>query len=238
MPRNKWRDLELIDDRLWYGPIHRIMQRPRARFDADALVIVDRTGSERRYKWVDHAKGSSSLPTAERWELYGLPPSRTSFAAVYLGIGDEFRGYSYSRRLAGLRWPNMAGWEEVPALAAYISVTPAAQVGVTHSGCVQNLLCDLAAKSWRRPRKPNEPPYGDRLDAHLAVSAVLNRRMRRFGDRFVRGETVPPVGDLVDQSMNQLPSWVRPRVTEEDIRRRVERHLATGRWPFNALIGP
>lgn len=229
-----WRGLELIDRRLWYDRQPRLLRRPSARFDPDALVLVDPDGSEAAFTWDDHANAAAPR-TASTWHLEGVRPSRYNTAVVWLHVGREATGDRTSRRLAGWGWSDTL-WEELPALAAYVAATPAARAGLADPDRTSALISALATRGWRRPRPPGEPMLGDRLDLHRAVDAVLARRIRRFGGRPVRGEALPPIEQLVAEVTARLPEWVRPRVTPDMVAERVRRHLSTGRWPFDVLL--
>lgn len=229
-----WRGLELIDGRLWYGRPARLLRRSRARFDPAALVLVDPDGTEAAFMWDDHANAAAPHPAAT-WHLQGIAPSRYNTGAVWLHVGRETSGYTTSRRLAGAGSGDIL-WDELPALAAYLAATPAAGGGLADAALAAALIGELATRRWRRPRPPGEPLLGDRLDLHLAVNAVLERHVRRFGGRQVRGEPTPPMEQLVAEVAAGLPDWVRPRVTGEMVADRVRRHLSTGRWPFDVLL--
>lgn len=229
-----WRGLELIDGRLWYGRQARVLRRSRARFDADGFVLVDPDGNEAAFSWDDHANAAAPR-AASTWRLLGIPPSRYNAAAVWLHVGRGTGGYTTSRRLAGRGWGDIL-WDELPALAAYLAATPVARAGLADPGRTAILIGELATRGWRRPRPPREPLLGDRLDLHLAVNAVLERHVRRFGGRPVRGEPTPPIEQLVVEVSARLPDWVRPRVTSDMVAERVRRHLSTGRWPFDVLL--
>ena len=221
------RGLELLDGRLWYGRWSALTNRPRARFDPDALVLVDAAGVETAYRWDDHAASPTARPQVA-WRLVGVPPSRNNRGGMTLYAGEEHRSLSGG-------WTD-ALWAELPALAAYLGATPAARAGLGRPALARALVDELAAHGWRRPPPPGEPLLGDPLDLHLAVVAVLDRHLRRFGDRPVRGEPVPAVEQLVPEVLDRLPAWVRPRVTPEAVAERVARHLATGPWPFDVLL--
>lgn len=211
-----------------------MFRRPRARFDPDALVLVAPDGNEAAFKWDDHANAAAPR-SASAWHLQGIVPGSYNTAAVWLHSGHEVSGYNTSRRLAGTGWGDIL-WEELPALAAYLAATPAARAGLANPGRIAIFIRELATGQWRRPAPPREPLLGDRLDLHLAVNAVLERRVRRFGMRQVRGEAGPPIEQLVAEVTAQLPKWVRPRVTPDMVTIRVRRHLSTGRWPFDLLL--
>jgi hypothetical protein len=76
------------------------------------------------------------------------------------------------------------------------------------------------------------------LDLYLAIDRVLRRHTRLFGGRAVRGESMPQFDELVGEVARALPTWVQPRVKREQIAQRLQRHLATGRWPFDVLVSP
>jgi hypothetical protein len=54
----------------------------------------------------------------------------------------------------------------------------------------------------------------------------------------VRGEPTLSAGELVPEVVDHLPPRVRHRIAPERVVRLVERHLAVGRWPFDALLPP
>lgn len=237
-PRHKWRGLELVDGRLWFGMVGLMFRKPRVRFEPEGLVLVEHGGDETCYRWDDHVAAATHVAPASQWELKGIPPSRVSMAALQLKFGRKTYGYSVRRRLATQWWRSALGlvpWQELPALVVYLAATPSARAGLGLPDSVGILIGELATKGWRRPHPPGEPLFGDRLDLHLAVDSVLGQRMRRFGGRAVRGETSPAIDELVVEVIAKLPELVRPRVDVRKVAERIERHLTTGRWSFDVL---
>lgn len=121
-----WRGLALIDGCLWYGRLGGLTRRPRARFDPDALVLVEPDGAEAAYEWDNHANAAAPAAASE-WHLEGIAPSRYSGAEVSLHVGRQTAGHATSIRLAEGGWRHTL-WEELPALAAYLAATPSARV--------------------------------------------------------------------------------------------------------------
>ncbi len=233
-----WRGLAVIDGRLWHGTPGLVRARPRVRLETAGLICVGAVGSEVLYRWDDHVDGCANPPPTQQWKLQGVAPSRYNTAAVWLQTGREPSGFTRCERLAGGSWGD-ARWEELPALAAYLAATPGARPGLDDPARVVALVGELSTKGWRRRRPPLQPLLGDRLDLHLAVQAVIGRQVRHFGGRSVRGEPVPAVERLASEVVTRLPEWVRPRVGAALVMKSIERHLATGRWPFDVLVhGP
>jgi hypothetical protein len=230
-----WRGLELVEDRLWYGRVGRLLRRPRLRLEPDALVLVEASGSGTRYRWDDHVGAPTPTQAGRWWRIEGMGRTRTSPASLWLEAAWEDSPYPVRRWLAG-RGLADAPWEELPALCAFVAATPAARAGLADPHRVKVLIAELASRQWRDPRPPSQPVLGDRLDLHLTVEAVVGRHVPHFGRRAVRGVWVPPLDTLVAEVTDRLPDWVRPRVQPGQIAQEIARHLATGRWPFDVLL--
>src|SRR5687767_15622022 len=68
----RWDGLEIRKARLWFGQRRRLTSQPRARFDPDALVLVEKDGRETRLLWDDHDAGPRDA--TPRWDGVEEPP--------------------------------------------------------------------------------------------------------------------------------------------------------------------
>jgi hypothetical protein len=222
----------VIDDRLFYRPPSARSRRPGLRFEPDALVVVDPDPmAEIQLPWDDGEKPGEQL-VRPAWSLHALPRGRGGWAAfrVTIGAGSAARQV---RLRSGARPP--AG--ELPALCRYLVATPEARPGLADPRHTRGLLTRLAQGHWRRPEPPHEPLAGERLDLHLTVEATLDELgWRRIDGRPVFGERRPAVDAVVPAVRAALPDELAPKASDERIRDEVERHLAVGPWPFDALL--
>lgn len=236
--RSRWRGFGLVGDRLWYRAPSGRSRRPGLRFEPDALVVVEPGGTEHPLSWDDgETPGEGRAHPA--WSLHALPRGRGTRVAFRLSLASSAVGGQPGRtaprhlRLAsGIRPPSDA----LPALCRYLAATPAARAGLADPVRIRALLGDLASSSWRRPEPPHEPLAGERLDLHRGVVAALGEMEWRLIDhRPVAGEPRPVADEVVPAVRAALPEEVASRVSDQRVRDEVERHLAVGAWPFEAL---
>jgi hypothetical protein len=128
-------------------------------------------------------------------------------------------------------------WEELPALASYLALAPAARDGLTRPARLAALAATLTAGSWRHPGPPTELVLGDRLALDNAVRATLGGHLPYYGGRAMGGRPVPPVEELTAEVRAWLPPGPREWIDDASVRWRLLRHLETGRWPFDVLLG-
>jgi hypothetical protein len=229
--RAHWRGFAVVDDRLWYRPPSDRSRRPGLRFEPDALIVVGPDRDEHHLRWDDGEKPGEHL-VRPAWSLHAIPHGRGAWAAfrVTIGAGSAARQV---RLRSGTRPPA----DELPALNRYLVATPEARGGLADPRRTRGLLTRLAQGHWRRPEPPHEPLAGERLDLHLTVEAALDELgWRRIDQRPVFGERRPAVDAVVPAVRAGLPDEVAPKASDERIRDEVERHLAVGPWPFDALL--
>jgi hypothetical protein len=230
-----WQDLHLRFGRLWYDGGGGPLRSPRLRFDCEALVLVDRNGQELVFAWDLYA----GLPLRDvGWWRLDEEMSQTSIrgSRTLRLLAFDANGVPMSTHRISIRFGSIRSVGVVPALAQYLARTPAARAGLRDPARIAALLDDLGAGEWRRPGPPRQPLHGAALDVHVAVAAVLDRVDPRLGDRRVRGTTVPPIADLLPVVLARLAPAVRASVDDADVAATIERHLAAGRWPFDAVL--
>jgi hypothetical protein len=229
--RGHWRGFAVVEDRLWYRPPSDRSRRPGLRFEPDTLVVVEPDGAERPLRWDDGEKPGEQL-VRPAWSLHAMPRGRGSWAAFRITIGAR-RDARQVRLRSGTRPPSV----ELPALCRYLVATPEARPGLADPRRTRGLLTRLAQGHWRRPEPPHEPLAGERLDLHLTVESTLDELgWRRIAQRPVFGERRPAVDAVVAAVREALPEDLASKTPAERIRDEVERHLATGAWPFDALL--
>jgi hypothetical protein len=229
--RGRWRGFVVVAGRLWYRPPSDRSRRAGLRFEPGALVVVEPEGTEHALGWDDGEMPGEQL-ARPAWSLHALPRGRGSWAAFRVTIGSG--GAARQVRLrSGARPPS----DELPALCRYLVATPEARPGLADPRRIRGLLTRLAQGHWRRPEPPHEPLAGERLDLHLTVEATLDElHWRRIDHRPVFGERRPAADEVVPAVRDALPDETAPRISDERIRDEVERHLAVGPWPFDALL--
>jgi hypothetical protein len=230
--RTHWRGFAVGDDRLWYRPPSDRSRRPGLRFEPDALVVVDPDPMvEFRLPWDDGERPDEHL-VRPAWSIHAIPRGRGSWAAFRVTIGAG-TGARQIRLRSGTRPPS----DELPALCRYLVTTAEARPGLADPRRTRGLLTRLAQGHWRRPEPPHEPLAGERLDLHLTVEATLDDLgWRRIDQRPVFGERRPTVDAVGPAVRAALPDELALKASDERIRDEVERHLAVGPWPFDALL--
>jgi hypothetical protein len=230
--RTHWRGFAVAEDRLWYRPPSQRSRRPGLRFEPDALVVVDPDPMvEIPLPWDDGERPGEQL-VRPAWSLHAVPHGRGNWAAFRVTIG----GGSAARQVrlrSGTRPPS----DELPALCRYLVATPEARAGLADPRRTRGLLTRLAQGHWRRPEPPHEPLAGERLDLHVTVETTLDELgWRRIDQRPVFGERRPAVDAAVPAVRQALPDELAAKASDDRIRDEVERHLAVGAWPFDALL--
>jgi hypothetical protein len=240
-----WRNLRVLDGRLWYRSPTQWWVRTSLRLDPDALVVVGRDHVEvGRLPWAcGLAEPSDDTHWHEHagWWLRGVPGGRANRAGIRINVRDDAAVAALGGRQqlwlpSTLRPPPVV---ELPALARYLATVPAARAGLGDPHRTRSLLARLAEGSWRTPRPPAEPLIGDKLDRFHAVDRVARQHQWLLIDRRPTGrDTLPPLDEATALVLAALPPWSSFRHDGEALRRRVQRHLQVGAWPFDALLAP
>jgi hypothetical protein len=169
------------------------------------------------------------------WLVWGVIGSRYNRAGIRVAHPNM-----------AIRGPHMDVWlpstwtappvEELPALVEFLAATPDARRGLADTRRTGAILAQLATKQWIKPRVPDRPLMGDRLDIYIAVDRSLHDLgWRRFGGRPVKGEPLPAVTEIVRHAHLQLSPPVSRRVSEDQLTEAAQRHLETAPWPFDPL---
>jgi hypothetical protein len=240
-----WGNLRVLDGRLWYRSPTQWWVRTSLRLDPDALVVVGRDHAEvGRLPWARGLTEPSDDPHNHNragWWLWGVPASRANRAGIGINARDDdaiaaLGGREQLWLPSTLRPPPLV---ELPALARYLATVPAARAGLGDPLRIRSLLARLADGAWRTPRPPGEPLMGDKFDLFYAVGRVARRHGWLLIERRPVGRnTLPPLDEATALVHAALPPWSSFRHDHEALRRRVQRHLQVGAWPFDALLAP
>lgn len=240
-----WMNLRVLDGRLWYRSPTQWWARTSLRLDPDALVVVGRGHHEIGHlPWARALTEPSDEPQNHQragWLLGGVPGSRANRAGIRINARDDdaiaaLGGREQLWLPSTLRPPPLL---ELPALARYLATVPAARAGLGDPHRLRTLLARLAEGSWRTPRPPGEPLMGDKFDLFHAVNRVARQhRWLLIERRPVGSDALPPLDEATALVLAALPPWSSFRHDHEALRRRVQRHLQVGAWPFDALLAP
>jgi hypothetical protein len=202
------------------------------RLKPEGLAVVDRSGVTELLPWDE---GSTD------WTIRGVFAGEMRRAGILVSVNAVKTGsYQFPadpRRIwlpSNLLPPPI---EELPALVNYLIATPAARDSLKDKRCCRELVTQLAQKEWRRPRPPEQPALGDRLDVFVAINRALDAvKWRRFERRPVREEPRPEGKDIARRTRHLLARTVSERVDDEELLRAAEAHLNVGEWPFDVLV--
>lgn len=231
VPGAGWRGLSAASGQLTYRPPSIWWRRPTLLFSPEGLLIVPRTGDRETLAWT---AGRAS------WRVVGEQATRVNRAGIRVSVlpaQHDLWHPDYSSRDVWLpsTW-SIPPLEELPSLVEFLIDTPDARPGLADRDRVQQLVRELAGKTWRVPHVALAPVAGDRLDVHIAVERALEElQWRRYCGRPVRG-IVPDALEVSARARRLLLPAVADRITDAELTKRVERHLRVGPWPFDVLL--
>ena len=123
------------------------------------------------------------------------------------------------------------------ALASFLRDEPRARAGLADPARVTALLVALRRTTRWRTGLPREPMMGDRYDLHWAVVRAFRAAFpRRYLDRRVDVDPVPPLGELVATARSELPRRLRDRFSDDEIAERMRPFVDRPPWPFGTLL--
>ncbi|HVF06324.1 MAG TPA: hypothetical protein VNA20_15890 [Frankiaceae bacterium] len=153
----------------------------------------------------------------------GAPPHYDE-PVSYVRIGVVFHALALHRVVAAA------------AIVAFLRDEPRARAGLADRARVTALLAGVRATTRLRSGLPREPLMGDAHDLHWAVLRAFRDGVpRRYADRRVDLDPLPPMADLVTGARLHLRPALREKYGDAEIAKRMRRYVERAPWPFSVL---